>query len=242
MFPRRAGRQKQREPSRLRAWHWRGRQHFPSPWHRETEAQSQTGLGESSGPGLHRGCLLGAGSSSGFCSTSRRGGNPQVVERLVCQRGYPQGLSATLPILTQGPPRGTQQLPPPARCSHGAEDPQHPAPGEVRLASRVQAEGRGGEGCRGVLRPAPTCEECRESLGKHPHATSPSASLPAGGQRLDAGFWGEPPHGTPLLHPTWEMQRPAKMLALKGWPSPRRLGAGWGGKARHRPQLRGSQT
>lgn len=182
----------------------------PRAGNRETEAQSQAGLGERSGLGLHRGCSWGASSSLGFCRTGRGGGNPQVAERPVCWRKYPHGLSVTRPHPRPGPPRGD-----PAACPlpGAAAGPRTPGirrrGGEVCFASGVQAEGRGGEGCPSVLRPPLTCEKCCESRGKHPGTASPSPCLLAGTtacrgngdsklQELDPGFWGEPGvRGTP---------------------------------------------
>lgn len=132
---------------------------------------------------------MGASSSSGFCRTGRGGGNPQITERLICWHEYPRGLAVTHP--RPGPPRGEPAASPPARRSCGAEDPRHPARGEVCFASGVQAEARGSEGCRGVLRPSLTCEECCESRGKHPHAASPSPCLPAG----STACWGTATRG-----------------------------------------------
>lgn len=133
------------------AWH---RSCFPLTQHRETEAQSQAGL---EGARAALGCLRGAHSPLGLC---RARGNPQVLQRPVCQHTYPYTWE----------PRGTP-LPPPAWHSDGAKDLQHPEQGEVDFASGVQAEGRSSEECRCP----PACKECRESWGKHPHATSPSA-------------------------------------------------------------------
>lgn len=132
---------------------------------------------------------MGASSSSGFCRTGRGGGNPQITERLVCWHEYPQGLSVTHP--RPGPLRGEPAASPPPGAAAGPRTPGIRHGGEVCFASGVQAEARGSEGCRGVLRPSLTCEECCESRGKHPHAASPSPCLPAGG----TACWGTAARG-----------------------------------------------
>lgn len=100
--------------------------------------------------------------------------------------------SVPCPHPLAGPPGwgGDPAVPPvpAAAWPRNPEEPRHVARGEICFASGVQAGARGGEGCRGVVRPPLTCEECCESPGKHPQAASPSASLRAAGtERCESG-------------------------------------------------------
>lgn len=164
-------------------------------------------LGECSESGLHRGCLWGACSSSGFCRTGREE-STQATERSVCQRRYSRELCLLSPHPLGGHPGGPRCLPLPPQL-RGRGTPASGA-GEICFASGVQAAARGGEGCRGVLRPPLTCEECRESPGRHPHAAGPSPCLrAAGNRRLRARhleLWGAQCPGHPVT-PRYTPQR-----------------------------------
>lgn len=147
-------------------------------------------LRERSESGLHQGSLWGARSSSGFCRTGRRG-RARATERSLYQCRHPHELCPLSPS-SRGATRvgGDPAVPPvpAAAWPRNPEEPRHVARGEICFASGVQAGARGGEGCRGVVRPPLTCEECCESPGKHPQAASPSASLRAAGtERCESG-------------------------------------------------------
>lgn len=118
MFPKRVVGRSSGNP--LTSVHQRGQHCFSSPQQRETESQSWAVLGERSELGLHRGCLRGARSSSGFCRTGRQG-SAQATERSVCQRRYSRELCPLSPS-SRGPPGGTP-LPPPAPAAAGPRNP-----------------------------------------------------------------------------------------------------------------------
>lgn len=162
--------------------HQRGLHCFSSPQQRETESQSWTELGECSESGLFVASPFLFGALQNWQRRKRPGHGEVSAAPAVSSVPCPHPLS-------RGDPRRLQ----------GAEEPRHLARGGVCFASGVQAEARGGERCRGVLRPPLTGEERCESPGKHPHAASPSPCLrPWRLRARHLGLWGAQCPGHPV--------------------------------------------
>lgn len=158
MFPKKAAREVQQEPSHLSAWHRRGQHRLPLPQHRETEAQSRARLGERSGPGQQQGCLWEPVPPRGSAELA------EEEETRRSRRGWFAGMSthrgSLSPILAPGH-SGGNPLPPPRPAQLRGRGP--PASGTGGSLFCQWSSGRG-QGQRGLSGCPPAIADLRGML------------------------------------------------------------------------------